>query len=253
MSEQKTDRVFVLVLSVLIIVSLAGCRSGKDFPFYQMETREDYSEVLYIDGVPYSRDWNKDKDEQAFYFHRDDKYVWTPAEGIGEQIGVCGKDADKSASLNIYEIAGDEAHIFLYTWPAGFYFGGTEGRLWRQEGVTLNIPAAETVSSISIAPEKEDGISVRVEDAAMIAGLLELYNDDNAQTAVDFRNRDGWLMCSLIMHHRDFPFLQYRTRCCYAPEQSILYCEKGKSREWFAMPTEWAKVISEHVFFARGE
>ena len=59
-------------------------------------------------------------DEQAHYYNDGDQYVWTPAEGIGRQIGICGEDANKGYGLAIYEIAGDEARIFLYTAPRKF-------------------------------------------------------------------------------------------------------------------------------------
>lgn len=88
---------------------------------------------------------------------------------------------------------------------------------------------------------------VKVDDPAMIAGLLEFYNDENIQTATkeDFENSENWMFASLIMYHKEYPFLQYRTRCRYAPEQNILYCEKGKDRKWFAMPQEWVEAISK--------
>ena len=95
---------FLLSLLVLVAVPLAGCQSGEDFPVYQMETREDDTEILYIDGIQYQRDLSGGWDEQAHYYSDGNQYVWTPAEGIGEQIGVCGKDADKGGGLAIYEI-----------------------------------------------------------------------------------------------------------------------------------------------------
>lgn len=55
MSRRKTCKTFLLVPSLLVTVLLGGCQSEENFPFYQMETREDYSEVLYLDGVQYGR------------------------------------------------------------------------------------------------------------------------------------------------------------------------------------------------------
>ena len=42
---------------------------------------------------------------------------------------------------------------------------------------------------------------VKVDDPAMIAGLLEFYNDENIQTATkeDFENSENWMFASLIM------------------------------------------------------
>ena len=70
-------------------------------------------------------------------------------------------------------MAGDEDHVFLYTWPANFYFGGVESRLWMQDGVTLGPPAAETVSSVAIVSETREDAPIQVDDPAMIAALLE--------------------------------------------------------------------------------
>ena len=56
MSKRKTRGAFLLALLVLTAVLLAGCKSGEDFPVYQMETREDYTEILYIDSIQYQRD-----------------------------------------------------------------------------------------------------------------------------------------------------------------------------------------------------
>ena len=95
-------------------------------------------------------------DEQAHYYNDGDQYVWTPAEGIGRQIGICGEDANKGYGLAIYEIAGDEARIFLYTAPRKFYSGGAETRLWMQDGVILGLPTAEMVSSVTLVSESED-------------------------------------------------------------------------------------------------
>lgn len=162
MSKGKTRGAFLLALLVLTAVLLAGCKSGEDFPVYQMETREDYTEILDIDGIQYQRDLSGGWDEQAHYYSDGNQYVWTPAEGIGEQIGVCGKDADKSGGLAIYEIVGDEARTFLYTAPRKFYTGGVETRLWMQDGVTLGTPTAEMVSSVTLVFENEDSSSSQV-------------------------------------------------------------------------------------------
>ena len=244
MSKRKMRGAFLLSLLVLMAVPLAGCQFGDSFPFYLMEEREDGSEVLYMDGVQYVRkqEWN----ENANYYNGG--YCWTPADGIGEQIGVCGKDADEEAILKIYEVAGDEEHIFLYTWPAHFYFGGTETRLWMQDGVTLGTPTVEMVSSVALVFENEDSTSAQVDDPAMIATLLEALSGDNAQKLTG----EDWVRGSLIMHHKDFPFLQYEIECCYSPEQEISYCQNA-SREWLPLPAEWFAVLSEHDFPTRGE
>ena len=55
MSKRKMCGAFLLSFFVLAAVPLAGCHSGKDFPVYQMETWEDDTEILYIDGIQYQR------------------------------------------------------------------------------------------------------------------------------------------------------------------------------------------------------
>lgn len=248
MSRRNMYRAFLLAFSLLATASLAGCRSEENLPFYLLEKHEDYSESLYIDGAQYQRK-NGSWDEHAHYFHDGDQYTWTPAEGIREQIGVCGIDADKEASLNIYEVAGDEDHIFLYTWPAHFYFGGTEGRLWMQDSVTMGPPTTETVSSITIAFEEQGDAPAQVSDPTMIASLLEAYNGDSVQVP----NGEGWVYGSLIMHHKEYPFLQYEVECRYSLDQEIAYCSRSKSGEWFVLSAEWFAVISEHDFLNRDE
>lgn len=246
MSKRKIRGAFLLALLVLVAVPLAGCQFGDSFPFYLMEEREDGSEVLYMDGVQYVR--KQEWDEHAHYREGGYQYVWTPVEGIGEQIGVCGDEDTQYAALKIYEVAGDEEHIFLYTWPAHFYFGGTETRLWMQDGVTLGTPTAEMVSSVTLIFEKEDSTSAQVDDPAMIAALLEAYSGDSVQVP----NSEDWVYGFLIMHHKDFPFLQYEIEYRCSPELEISYC-RNKKREWLPLPAEWFAVLSEHDFPTRDE
>jgi len=247
MSGQK-HRAFMLALWVLIVVPLAGCQPGEDFPFYLMEKREDNSEVLYIDSVQYRRDLDGGWDEAARYYSENDQYAWTPSEGIGEQIGVCSDETAQSVSLEIYEVAGDGEHIFLYTLPAHFYFGGIETRLWMQDGVTLGTPTTETVSSVTVVSEKGEETSAQVNDPAMTAALLEAFNGDRVQT----RDGEDWVYGSLIMHHKDFPFLQYEIEYCCSLEKEKACC-RNKDNEWYVLPAEWYKVISEHGFPNRGK
>ena len=99
MSRQKTRWIFLLALSVLVAVSLSGCQFGEKYPFYPMEKCEDNSEILYMDGVQYVR--KQEWDEHAHYREGGYQYVWKPAEGIGEQIGVCGDEDTQYAALKI--------------------------------------------------------------------------------------------------------------------------------------------------------
>lgn len=106
-----------------------------------------------VPDPPLSGGW----DEQAHYYSDGAQYVWTPAEGIGEQIGVCGADVDKGGGFAIYEIVDDEGRTFLYTAPRKFYSGGVESRLWMRDGVTLEAPAAEMVSFITVISKNAGG------------------------------------------------------------------------------------------------
>ncbi len=75
MSRQKKQGVFLLALLVLTAVLLTGCQSGEDFPVYQMESREDDTEILYIDDIQYQRDMCADWDELAHYYSDGDQYA----------------------------------------------------------------------------------------------------------------------------------------------------------------------------------
>ena len=179
MSKLKS---IVFVLGVLAAVPLAECRPEGDLPAYQMEPGGDYSEVLCIDGALYQRDLSGGWDEQAHSYSDGAQYVWTPAEGIGEQIGVCGADVDKGGGFAIYEIVSDGGRTFLYTASRKFYSSGVESRLWMRDGVTLEAPAAEMVSSITVISENAESTSAQADGPVIIAALLEVYNGDSVQT-----------------------------------------------------------------------
>ena len=118
-----------------------------------------------------------------------------------------------------------------------------------QDGVTLGTPTAEMVSSVTIViEEQEERTPVQVDDPAMIAALLEAYSGDDVQVP----NSEDWVYGSLIMHHKDFPFLQYEIEYRCSPELEISYC-RNKKREWLPLPAEWYAVISEHDFPTRDE
>ncbi len=89
-----------------------------------------------------------------------------------------------------------------------------------------------------------------MDDPAMIAALLEVYNSDSFQAKPEFQNGGDWLACFLILHHADYPFLQYEIECRYLPEQEVSYCGNHQL-EWFVLPAGWCGVILEHDFPAR--
>ena len=51
MNGQKINSIFLRALLALGLVMLSGCQEKEEIPFYQMEKHEDFSEVLYIEGV----------------------------------------------------------------------------------------------------------------------------------------------------------------------------------------------------------
>ena len=117
-----------------------------------------------------------------------------------------------------------------------------------QDGITLGPPTAEMVSSVTVVSKEEEETSAQVDDPAMIAALLEAYSGDSVQVP----KSEDWVYGSLIMHHKDFPFLQYEIEYRYSLELKISYCQ-NKKREWLLLPAEWYAVISEHDFPTRGE
>ncbi len=224
---------------------LAGCQGEARFPVYPMEDLEGHREVLSIDGVQYQRDLAKYGDGQACYYSDDDHYVWTLARGRGEQIGVCGEGAEGGGGLAVYEVAGDEERRFLYTQPRKYSFGGVEGRLWMREDVSLGSPEAETVSAVTVVYGEEESASIQTDDPALIAALLEAYSGGGEQAEGPFLERDGWSGISLILHHKDYPFLQYRIKYrCHPVQGRAVFCQSDK-RTWSALPEEWVGFLTD--------
>ena len=244
MNRKKIRRAFLPLLLALAVVSLAGCRSREDLPFYPMESEGD-SQVLCVDGVRYERSYPRE-DEEAYIRYSGSRYCWTTTEAeYGPQIGVCGEDADKTPALNIYEVAGNKERTFLYTYPVHFYIGGPDYSLWRREGVTLGAPSAETVASISFICQ--EGSLFQVDDPALIAAFMEVYHSDG-QPPADIEDGAGWRGCSLIMRHKEYPFLQYEIECYYSPEQKTACYRTSPLGEWFPFPAAWCEIISEADF-----
>ncbi len=238
MSMRSMKRVFRTALFFLAVVWLAGCRTREELPVYQMEIREDGSELLLINGVKYRRD--RGENELASYYNGGD--VWTLAEGLGRQIGVCGKGAESGGGLVIYEAAGDEGQAVLYTFPRKFYFGGTDVRLWLREDVSLGLPTAEMVASVTVTWNKEGSAPAQIEGLSFVEDLLDAYRGARDQ-AVKLSAMDGQKVgCTLTLHHKDYPFLQYEISGCYSPAQGVAYCQND-ALEWFALPGRWAEVL----------
>jgi len=99
-----------------------------------------------MNGITYERRCPRE-DEEAYIRYSGSQYRWTTVA---------------------------EEYIFLYTYPARFYSGGTDYGLWRREGVILNGPSVEAVSSVSLVCNAKT--LFQVDDPAMIAAFMEVYH-----------------------------------------------------------------------------
>jgi len=231
----------ILPLLLLFSLFLAGCKAERDLPFYRFEDAP--NSALTVDGVRYI------EDNTLISEHDYPGLYWKFTGEIGDTIGVCGgRDAERGGGDDVCEIEGDEERCFLYVRPNRFVFGPYVTYVLTREDLQITLPTAETVSSIAVVYEDEENASAQVDDPAMIAALLEIFNGDIVQPP-DF---DGCVHVSLLMNHKDFPFLQCNIKCYYFPEQEKAYCQ-NRDREWLALPAEWCEVISENAFPIRRE
>jgi hypothetical protein len=229
-----------LSLAFSSLLLLAGCDTDKGLPFYLFEVNP--KTVLTVDDVRYI-----EKTDVIRHPSYVSGLFWKFTGEIGEVIGVCGGDnAEQGGGFDVCRIEGDEEYNFLYVLPNHFVFGPYATYFCTREDLQITAPSAKTVSSVAIGYKDMENISAQVDDPAMIAALFEVFNGDSIQTL----DGQDWVYGSLIMRHKDFPFLQCDMECCYSPEQEISYC-KNKDREWFVLPAEWNTIISEYGFPAK--
>lgn len=228
----------VLLLALSPFLLLAGCKSNIDLPFYQFES---YPEaILIVDGIRYID--IEDTTNATGLF-------WNLSGEIEDAIGVCGgNNAERGGGFDVCPIEGDEEQNFFFVLPNHFVFGPYYTYFCIREDLQISPPSAETVSSVALVFENEDSISAHVDNPAMIAALLEAYSGDGVQVP----DSEDWVYGSLIMHHKDFPFLQYEIEYRCSLELEMSYCQ-NKKREWLPLPAEWYVVISEHDFPTRDE
>lgn len=139
-------------------------------------------------------------------------------DGIGKQIGVCGEGAEN---------------------------GGVEGRLWMREDISLGFLDAKMISAVTVVYEEEESASIQTEDPVLIGALLAAYNDNKEQVEGAFLDRDGWSGSFLILHHKDYPFLQYRIQyCCHLEQERAVFCQRNKLT-WSALPEEWLEFLTQ--------
>ena len=237
---EKHFRAFLPFFVIAIAVFLTGCHSQEETTVYQLETQEDNSEILYIDDVQYRRD--SGGTELAMYYSGGD--VWTLSEGLGEQIGICGNGADSGGGFAIYEATGDEDRTVLYTEPRKFYFGGKDVRLWLREDVSLGLPTAEMVSHITITCAKKEDAQTQTEDQTLAESLLDVYRSESGQSVELLATDEQWIRYTFILHHKDYPFLQYEISGGYSPSQNMAYC-RNDALEWFALPKECGDMLAK--------
>ena len=232
----------VLSLAFSLLLLLAGCTKDKNLPFYQFEVNP--KTILIVDDVRYIEDTDVIRCHPSAF-----GLFWKFNGEIGDTIGVCGGDnAKRGGGFDVCRIEGDEECHFLYVQPNQFVFGPYYTYFCVREDLQITPPSKETVSFVALGSKDAENISVRVDDSAMIASLLEAFHGESIQAL------DGgeWMFGSLIMHHKEFPFLQCEIKCCYSTKQEISYCQ-NQDHEWFVLPAEWYGVISEHGFPAKKE
>ena len=236
--------VIVLFLTLSLLLMPAGCKADKDLPFYWFtdgfENRE--RPTLIMDGVRYIQDT-----DAITHKINTPGLFWKFSGEIGDTIGVCDDDAENGSSYKVCQIKGDEEQNFLYVLPNHFVFGPYITFFCVREDLQISPPSVETVSSVALVDKGTESIPVQIDDADMIAALLEAFDADSVQT----QTGEDWAYGSLIMQHKDFSFLQCEIKYCYSLEQEISYCQ-NENREWLLLPAEWFAVISEHDSPARG-
>jgi len=232
----------ILLLVLLSFLLLAGCRAKKNLPFYQFEDSK--NSVLIVDGTRYIE--NTEVISQYDYY---DRLYWKFTGEIGDTIGVCGgDDAERGGSYDVCKVKGDEECCFFFVRPNYYVIGPYITYILAREDLQITLPTVENVSSVAVVYNNNEHAPTQVDSPAMIAVLLEAFNGSTVQAP----NLEGGEWVSLVIDHKDFPFLQCKIKCCYLMEQETVYCQ-NKDREWFALPAEWCEVISEHDFPTRSE
>jgi len=240
--KRRLQKGAALALAFLFLAgSLASCKVKKNLPYYQFDDAQ--NPVLTVDGVRYIGDTAV----ISIYDHTG--LYWKFIGEIGDTIGVCGgRDAERGGGDDVCEIKGDEERCFLYVQPNRFVIGPYVTHILAREDVQITLPTTETVSSVAVIDKNEESVSAQMDDPAMISALLEVFSGDIVQTP----NLDGCGHVSLILNHKDFPFLQCEIKCYYSLDQRKVYCQ-NKDREWLVLPAGWYEVISEHDFLTKDE
>ena len=236
--EQKRrlqKRAALLLLSALsCVLLLAGCKSGKDLPFYRF--MDDKTPTLTVDGIRYIEDIDviHDRTNRTGLF-------WKFIGEVGDPIGVCGASGEESDRFKICRIEGDEEQNFLYIMPNQFVIGPYCTYFCAREDLQMRPPSAETVSLVTLWMKDVENTSPQVDDPDMIAALLEAFHGDSIQAPTG----QDWVYSTLTLQHKDFPFLQCEISCYYSQTQGISCCQNTEG-EWFLLPSQWSAVFSEY-------
>lgn len=236
MMGQKRGRkwgALALLPALPLLLLLAGCRMGKSLPFYRMELSPQFS--LTVDGVRYVEDSDlvRPRADGSGLF-------WKFTGKEGKAIGVCGgENPERGGGYDVCPVEGDEERRFLYVRPNHFVFGPYVTYLCFREDLPVLPPSAETVGLVMLILGEEGEIAAQVDDPGKIAALMEAFDGDS----VPKPEGESRMYGSLLLCHRDYPFLRCEVECCYLPEEGAAYC-RGRSREWLALPGEWADAMA---------
>lgn len=223
-----------LPLMLSFFCLLAGCREGKKLLFCLLETGSPYA--LTVDGVRYIADTDVVRTQGH------SSQLWLFSGEIGSATGICGGDnPEKGGGYDVCQIKGDDEHRFLYVRPNHFVFGPYNTYFFVREDLPLERPSAETVSSVTVVYDDRENTSIQADSPAMTAALLEAYSSGSACPS----NGGNWLYGTLIMHHKDFSFLQCEIEFRYSPEQETACCE-SQSHQWTPLSAEWSAFLAEH-------
>lgn len=216
-------KVLPFLLAILLLcLTAVGCMQSRDrnLPFYEFGYVEgDGSALLTVDGVRYR--------EPDLMGAPGNAGKWVFTGELGESVGVCGGEEENGGKYTIYEVEGDENHHFLYIRPSRFVFGPYLQFLGMREGLSLELPAPETVSRVVTTCYDEDSKLVELSewrDRAWIDALLDIYYATDAD-AVPSGSLEGDSLQRrrLNLYHSEYPFLYFNITSFYAGESGAVY------------------------------
>lgn len=192
---------WILIAALLL---LAGCRKEKLSVYYMDVWEDGVYAPMDMDRVHYAAD--PDVVRPDLIHDYPDRWILTGDKG--PVIGIGGDPETGKGSYDIYEIAGDEEHRFLYLQPNHFVFGPYYTFVCIREDVTLDPPSAETAGRVVL--EVEDKEVREITDPAQIAALFAFYEAGEGDLLKDSPPEERTSF-TIRIYHRDYPFLS--TEC----------------------------------------